>query len=45
MGWLAANWKRGLMVVAVAVASLTADHTVAHKISDALVSWLPTFTF
>lgn len=42
MDWFTRNWRKALMAVAVAVATLTADHTVAHKISDAIVGWLPT---
>jgi hypothetical protein len=42
MTWLLANWKKIVMVVAVAVATLTADHTMAHKISDSIIGFLPT---
>lgn len=45
MSWLKSNWKTVLKVVAIAVASLTADHTVAHKVSDFVVGWIPQIPF
>lgn len=45
MNWFKSNWKSVLKVVAIGVATLTADHTVAHKVSDFIVGWLPTIPF
>lgn len=45
MAWLVGNWKRIVLVAGTAVGALTADHTLAHKISEFLVGWLPTVPF
>lgn len=41
MSWLRRNWKALLLAVSVAVGSLTADHTVANRISRTVVEVLP----
>jgi len=34
MKWLRKNWRAFALVVAGAVAALTAEHTVAHKVAE-----------
>jgi hypothetical protein len=41
MSWMRRNWKAVLLALATAVGSLTADHTVAHRVSKAVVEVLP----